>query len=278
MTRGLLIVAVLSLWGHASLAQELSIDDEVANVNGESITLGHVIQRFSVLPPEIQARGDDVLWDGLLGMLIDEVLAGQDLTGTDNKRVQYAIDNARRSERAQMALEQHLENAVPDSRVRSIYDERYANEGGREFNAAHILLADEATAQDISNQAKQGSDFNTLAQENSTGPSAPNGGELGWFAEGMMVPSFEAAVKELSVGEISDPVQSPFGWHVIKLNDLRASDAPDYEEASETIRAELERAAAEEYMSVRNREGAITRTRASQTDASKMRMLDLLEQ
>ena len=82
----------------------------------------------------------------------------------------------------------------------------------------------------------EGADFAELAQERSTGPSGPNGGQLGWFTAGMMVPDFEEAVFALEVGEVSAPVQTQFGWHVVVLNDMRDQEAP----ALEDVRAELE--------------------------------------
>ena len=69
--------------------------------------------------------------------------------------------------------------------------------------------------------------FAEVAREKSTGPSGPNGGQLGWFGPGMMVPEFQTAVEQLEVGAISEPVQTQFGWHVITLNDKRNQEAPD---------------------------------------------------
>ncbi|MGR3637961.1 peptidylprolyl isomerase, partial [Alterinioella nitratireducens] len=104
-----------------------------------------------------------------------------------------------------------------------------------EYNASHILVETEEEAQSLIEELEGGADFAELAQQNSTGPSGPNGGQLGWFSPGMMVPSFEEAVFELEVGEISAPVETQFGWHVVKLNETREQDAP----ALDQVRADL---------------------------------------
>ncbi|HAP43208.1 MAG: peptidylprolyl isomerase [Spirochaetes bacterium GWD1_61_31] len=90
-----------------------------------------------------------------------------------------------------------------------------------EYKASHILVSDRALAQDLSRKAKQGADFGGLAREFSTCPSKSSGGDLGWFGPGKMVQAFESACKGLGVGSISDPVQTQFGYHVIKLTGKR---------------------------------------------------------
>lgn len=91
-----------------------------------------------------------------------------------------------------------------------------------ELNASHILVATEAEANMVIDRLKAGGNFADAARAYSTGPSGPNGGELGWFGKGMMVLSFEAAAYQLQVGEFTNsPVKTQFGWHIILLNDVR---------------------------------------------------------
>jgi peptidyl-prolyl cis-trans isomerase C len=104
-----------------------------------------------------------------------------------------------------------------------------------EFNASHILVETEEEAQALIDALAEGADFAELAAESSIGPSGPNGGQLGWFTAGMMVPEFETAVFELEAGEVSVPVQTQFGWHVILLNEVREQALPTLDE----VRAEL---------------------------------------
>jgi peptidyl-prolyl cis-trans isomerase C len=125
---------------------------------------------------------------------------------------------------------------ITDEELQAEYDAQYAAaDPVEEFNASHILVETEEEAQALIDALGEGADFAELAAENSIGPSGPNGGQLGWFTAGMMVPEFEAAVFELEAGEVSAPVQTQFGWHVILLNDMREQAPP----ALEQVRAEL---------------------------------------
>lgn len=95
-------------------------------------------------------------------------------------------------------------------------------------------------AQALSDQARDGADFGELAKEHSTGPSGPSGGSLGWFGPGMMVKPFEDAVKTLEAGRVSDPVETQFGWHVIKLNETRQQDAPTLDQVRDELSASIQ--------------------------------------
>lgn len=110
-----------------------------------------------------------------------------------------------------------------------------------EVEASHILLEDEETAQDIIDQLNDGADFAALAEEHSTDPgSAIEGGQLGFFSAGQMVPEFEEAAYTLDIDEISEPVQSDFGWHIIKVTDKRETEIDqDIEDIRENIRQEI---------------------------------------
>ena len=102
--------------------------------------------------------------------------------------------------------------------------------------ARHILVETEEEAKALKAELDGGADFAALAKDKSTGPSGPNGGDLGWFGLGMMVKPFEDAVLALEPGQVSDPIQTQFGWHVIKLNETRMAEIPSLDDS----RAELE--------------------------------------
>lgn len=91
----------------------------------------------------------------------------------------------------------------------------------KEIRARHILLRSKANADEIIKKLDMGDGFVSLAKRFSTGPSGPKGGDLGYFGKGMMVPAFEEAVFALKIGEISPPVKTEFGWHIIKVEDIR---------------------------------------------------------
>ncbi|MFQ3355703.1 MAG: peptidyl-prolyl cis-trans isomerase C, partial [Paracoccaceae bacterium] len=106
----------------------------------------------------------------------------------------------------------------------------------QEYKAAHILLTNKIDAINIKKLIDSGNDFSDLAKKESIGPSSPQGGDLGWFGKGAMVPEFEKVVLELKDGEVSNPVQTQFGWHIIKRAESRLRPPPGLEE----MRAEIE--------------------------------------
>ena len=109
-----------------------------------------------------------------------------------------------------------------------------------EVKASHILVKTEAEALDIINSLKSGADFISLAKERSIGPSRKNGGDLGFFSADQMVPPFSKEAYALRKGETSDrPVQTQFGWHVIKVEDKRLAGARPFEELEPLIREQL---------------------------------------
>ena len=159
----------------------------------------------------------------------------------EDQSVAASLEMARIQLLANAAVEQHLEaNPPSEAELRELYDERIANMSGTEFKARHILLESEDEARDIITQLDGGADFAALAQEFSTGPSGPSGGDLGWFAPDRMVAPFSEAVQAMDVGaHSSEPTQTQFGWHVILLEETRDQQAPGLE----SMRVELTTAA-----------------------------------
>ena len=100
----------------------------------------------------------------------------------------------------------------------------------QEVHARHILVATEGEAKDIEAQLKNGADFATLAKEKSKDPGAAEGGDLGYFTKEQMVPEFAEAAFKLDKGQISDPVKTQFGWHVIQVLDKRTKPTPTYDQ------------------------------------------------
>ncbi|WP_170571036.1 peptidylprolyl isomerase [Ruegeria atlantica] len=229
----LALAAVMAL----PLAAETKPDASavVARVNGDEITLGHVIATAAALPEQFQQIEDDVLYELIIDQLIQQQLLGQqqeELTRLNT----LALENETRSLRAVQTVTALIEEELTDEAIQEAYDAKYADfQGVDEFNASHILVETEEEANDLKAQLDDGADFAELAKEHSTGPSGPSGGELGWFGPGQMVPAFEAAVIGLEKGQVSEPVKTQFGWHVVTLNDKRKSEAP----ALEQVRAEL---------------------------------------
>lgn len=239
MLKRLTFLSVLGFAAMTSLplAAEPAADTVVARVNDTEITLGHVILARYALPQQFQQYPDEVLYDLLVDQLIQQTALEQSVEGDLPLSVKLALDNERRSLQASNAIDQILSNTINDDAIQAAYDAKYANGfGGDEFRAQHILVETEEEAQALKTEIEGGADFTQMAKDKSTGPSGPNGGDLGWFGLGRMVPEFEAAVVEMSPGDVSAPVQTQFGWHLILLNETRKASAPELAE----VRAELE--------------------------------------
>ncbi len=238
MKKFLATVATTALLGLPVLAQDAPTADTVlATVNGTDITLGHLIAMQQMLPPQYQELPDNVLFDGLLEQLVQQQILADVADDEMTARMELGLANERRAFLAAMLLDRIGMADLTEEEVQAEYDAQYGTaEAAMEFNASHILVETEEEAQALIAELEAGADFTELAQERSVGPSGPNGGELGWFTAGMMVPSFEEAVFALEVGQVSAPVETQFGWHVIILNDRREQEPPGLEQ----VRAELE--------------------------------------
>ncbi|MEM9639036.1 MAG: peptidylprolyl isomerase [Pseudomonadota bacterium] len=219
----------------------------VATVNGVEITLGHMIVARASLPEQYQQLDDKVLYDGILEQLVQQSALAQTFEGEPPLRVTKSIENEQRSLLAGEVVEGILQEAVTEEALQELYDRQFGDiDPEEEYNASHILVESEEEAIAVKESIDGGADFAATAREKSTGPSGPNGGELGWFGSGMMVPAFEAATIALGVGEVSDPVQTQFGWHIIKLNETRKAEIPTLDDVREELTQELSQMAAQE--------------------------------
>ncbi|NHM18174.1 Peptidyl-prolyl cis-trans isomerase [Tritonibacter mobilis] len=272
-------VAFAAAFGLAAPAYaELNANTVVAKVNGEEITVGNMIVARAKLPAQYQSLPDDLLFKALLDQLIQQTVLKQQLHGDTPEYVRLSVEHEERSLLASDVIESVMEDAQTEDAIRDAYDARYSSDdGGDEFNASHILLESEEDAVNIKEQLDAGADFAALAKESSTGPSGPNGGELGWFENGRMVPEFEAAVAEMRPGEVSDPVQTQFGWHIIKLNDRRKLEAPDYEDVREEIGLELAQQAVEDRINQLTASATIDRPEIENLEPSVLRDMSLIE-
>ncbi|MEP2782500.1 MAG: peptidylprolyl isomerase [Pseudoruegeria sp.] len=257
-------------------AQDITAETVLANVNGTEITLGHVIAASATLPAEYQQAPDEALLEGLLENLIQQSILASAVTEVP-KAVALASENAERSLLAGTALDNAFNASITDEALQEAYDARIAGfEAAKEFNASHILVETEEEATAVKQMLTEGADFAETAREKSTGPSGPNGGELGWFGTGMMVPEFETAVMEMDVGEVSVPVQTQFGWHLIILNDARDTEAPTLEALRAELASGLEQATAEKLIEDLTAKASVERTDLEGFDPANIRNVDLL--
>ncbi|MEM8694205.1 MAG: peptidylprolyl isomerase [Pseudomonadota bacterium] len=253
-------------------------DTVVASVNGTDITVGHMIVARASLPQQFQQLPDEVLFSGILEQLINQTLLAQAFEGTLPRRAALQIENETRSLTAGERLEVLFQEKLTDDAIQAAYDEKYeGTTPEEEYNASHILVETEEEAAAIKAEIDAGADFAATAREKSTGPSGPNGGQLGWFGTGAMVPSFEAAVIALEVGEVSDPVQTQFGWHVIVLNETRTPDAPTLDDVREEILQEVRDAAVETLVGELAAAAQVDQSGAADVDPSILSDLALVE-
>nr|WP_216671303.1 peptidylprolyl isomerase [Mangrovicoccus sp. HB161399] len=267
--------AAIGLAG-AAAAQEApalekpGFDTVVATVDGTDITAGEVILMRSRLPQQYQQMDDSQLYDMLLDQMINQQLLAEEVDAP-SPMVQAALANEERTLLSGVVLQGVMQAAVTDEALQALYDETYSSaEPSREYHAAHILVGTQEEAQEIIDELNAGADFADLAKKKSTGPSGPNGGDLGWFGKGMMVPEFEEAVASLDAGQISAPVQTQFGWHVIKLEETRMSEAPALDDVRAELTQTLQRKAMEDKVNALADAGEVTRKSSQELDASFM--------
>jgi peptidyl-prolyl cis-trans isomerase C len=246
--------------GAPAPAVPATADTVVATVNGIEITLGHMIALRDRLPEQYRSLPAEVLFEGVLDQLIQQT-ALSEAAGAPTQRTEVALENERRGLLAGQVVADVADAAVTDEALQQAYDAAYsAAEPQTEYNASHILVATEDEAKAIADELKGGADFATLAKEKSTGPSGPNGGELGWFSADMMVPPFSEAVAAMDTGAISDPVQTQFGWHVIKLNDTREQTAPNMDEVRDDLTAQIQQKAVQDKIDAVTASADVTRS------------------
>ncbi|MDP3896595.1 MAG: peptidylprolyl isomerase, partial [Mesorhizobium sp.] len=193
-------------------------------------------QQFAQLPPE-QKRA------AALSAIIEiRIMANKAVAGGLDQQDEFKRRMAFLNQRALHAavIEKEIAVEVTDEAVRARYDtEMAAAKPVNEVKARHILVATKEEADAVIKQLDEGGDFEAIAKEKSTDKgSGTNGGDLGYFGPGQMVPEFEAAALALEVGSYTKtPVQTQFGFHVIKVEDKRAQQPPAFEQVKEQIRS-----------------------------------------
>jgi peptidyl-prolyl cis-trans isomerase C len=200
-----------------------------------------VISFQSRLSDEYQSMEDSVLFDGILKQLIQQAILSQKVN-INSGRIKYALENQTRAFLSTELVGNLSETEVIESEIESLYVKFSTDiERKKEYNASHILVGTETEAEELLLSLKNGADFSELAKTYSTGPSGAQGGNLGWFGQGAMVPTFENAVIKLKIDELSVPVQTQFGWHLIKLNDVRKTPVPTIEEVRKELITEIKK-------------------------------------
>ena len=230
----------------------IDISDAVAIVNGAYISK----ESLAKLKQEIQQRSPGMKFaqKDLIEELIQRKLLlseSKKFNLADNPEVAKKIRELTNTVLSQSTLHHFLQtHEITDEELKAEYDKQVTNGGGEEFKARHILVKTEDEAKEIIARLDQGGDFVTLAKEKSTGPSAVNGGDLGWFSPQQMVPPFTEAVIALANGKYSQQaVKTDFGWHIVLREDSRAKQPPAFEAIKKQLLPSLQRQKVQEYLS-----------------------------
>lgn len=193
--------------------------------------------------PDFNNFDENIRQNVLRGMVSERLIYNEALkSGVDkDPAVQKRIAAMQKQVVMQSFMEQKAKASVTDDQLRAAYAEKVAaSKGMEEVKARHILVASEDEAKKLSDQIKKGADFEKLAKEKSTDKgSGANGGELGWFTKDKMVPEFADAAYKLKKGEVSGPVKSEFGWHIIQVEDRRPVQIASFDEMKESLRGDL---------------------------------------
>lgn len=216
----------------------------VATVNGKPIPAAKVDQMVKQVVAQGKQTDSPQLRDAIKRELINrEVLIQEaDKQGFGARpEVKAALDNARQSIIINAMLAEYVKkNPVKDADVKAEYDKYKSTVGEKEYHARHILVATEDEAKAIIVKLKKGEKFEELAKQSKDG-SAANGGDLDWASPASYVPEFSKAMVGLQKGQITEtPVKSQFGYHVIKLEDVRPAKVPSFDEVKQQVAESLQ--------------------------------------
>lgn len=235
---------------NGAATSSLSKDDAIAVVNGKYISKTALAQ----LETEIsqRSRGQDFPKDKLIDELVHRELLIQEATNKQLDKTEEfneQLATIRSSLLSQAAIQNYLKiNPVTDADLEAEYNKNVAA-SGTEYKARHILVEKEETAKQLIAELSKGADFTELAKTKSTGPSAPTGGDLGWFSEGQMVAPFSQAVAALEDNKFTTaPVQTQFGWHIILREGSRSQTPPPFESVKAQMQPMLQRKKIQDYM------------------------------
>ena len=231
-----------------SSTMDVPTADQIAATVNSTIISKDDLKQFKELKGNPQVPDDNILEE----MIATELLREEAIKAgiADKKDVRFQIRLQESEILARLLMREKFGSiSFTDEELKAAYDKQMSDGDNREYKARHILLKTEDEAKAVIVALRNGGDFVALAKERSTGPSGPNGGDLGWFQASRMVPPFAEAVKLMAKGDVSvTPVQTDFGFHVIKLDDTRDIEKPTFESKRDEIQQALIRDAINNYI------------------------------
>lgn len=265
-----LAVAAVLLAPFAASAQDA--DPVVARVNGTEIRASDLAVAEEDIGQGLPAMTSDNKRDYLVTYLADMILAAQAAEAQklgDSDDFKRRMAYARNKILMEMKLQTEGKNAASDEALRKVYDEAAKQMSAeKEVRARHILVESEDEAKAILAELKKGGDFAELAKQKSKDPGAADGGDLGYFTKDQMVPEFAEIAFELEPGKLSDPVKTQFGWHVIKVEDKRDRQVPEFDKVKDQIENFVTRKAQAEAVAKLRESAKIERLDKPQTPAA----------
>jgi len=236
----------------SSEAPASASDPVIARVNGVDIKQSDLALAEEDVGADMQAASPEAKREHLISYLADIIMVTQ---AADKKNLADNPDFKRRLAflRSKLLmgyeLQQEAKTALTDEALKQTYDEAVKSMSGQEeVRARHILVEGEDEAKAILEQLKGGADFAKLAKEKSKDPGAAEGGDLGYFTKDQMVPEFADVAFKMYPGQLSNPVKTQFGWHVIKVEDKRIKQPPEFEKVKDQIEAYLARKAQSDFI------------------------------
>lgn len=215
----------------------------VAKVDGAAITETDVELAREEIGDQLSRVPADQQRRILIEFLIEnQLIAKQAETGAASSSDDFKqrMDYWRRRALRDSYFQNYIETQVSDTDAQAFYDREVKSKAGEQIKASHILVAKEDQAKEIYELLVHDGDFAELAKKHSLDPgSKVNGGDLGFFGKGRMVPPFEQAAFALKDGEISEPVKSQFGWHIIKVTDRKTETPPSFDSLKDRIKMVL---------------------------------------
>ena len=235
---GLIPLLTAAMLAPSAYAQDAP--QTVLTIDGQGFSINLVGTIITQLPEDIRRQPPQTYYDRIIDDIIDTYLAAEASRQSgvaDNPIVKEIADRARDRVLAEAWIQQSVNDRITEEMIIKSYDDFVADAESRaEVRARHILVDTKEAAEAVIIRLDGGEDFATLAKELSTGPSGPNGGELGYFRRGDMVPAFELAAFGMDSGSYSPaPVQTQYGWHIIYVEDRRVAAAPTLEQMREQL-------------------------------------------
>ena len=244
-------ISTLAILGALAVNPAFAETKPAATVNGVSIPQARIDQRVKAAVAQGKSDSPELrkaIREGMINVEVivqEAVKLGLDKNADVKQQLAVELELTRQQVLVDALMKDYAKNhPISENQLKQEYDKQKAKLGNKEYNARHILVKTEAEAKDIIDQLGKKAKFEKLAEKSMDPGSAAQGGALGWAVPSKFVPPFANALAKLKKGEFTkEPVQSQFGWHVIKLDDVRDLKVPSFEEVKQQMKQSLEQQA-----------------------------------